>query len=306
MSNLTQSQAELLAEIANNYGASPAVSALTDSPAEIIGAWYAATVGGSNPYLSMSTNQMLAAIRNDIVGGTAKSHLFASAGELLADLATSISGSTVSRFSSSVGEMLASFQGVETFLRDTFTDSDTTLLTGHTGEIGATWTVQSGYAPATAPTIASNALYAPAITAAYYGSGAPAVADYTVETSLVFRTSVTSDAVGPAARMQAGANTMYAARYAVALAGWQLLKFVAGSATQLGSVVSEAYPLGQTRNLAIRVLGTRIAMRLDGVDIAVTTDADISAAGRAGFRCGAAVHSTTAGIHIDRIAARYS
>lgn len=101
----------MLADIANNYGASPAVSALTDSTAEIIGAWYAATVGGSNPYLSMSTNQMLAAIRNDIVGGTAKSHLFASSSELLADIASSITGTTVSRFTSSVGAMLALVTG---------------------------------------------------------------------------------------------------------------------------------------------------------------------------------------------------
>lgn len=110
LSNLTSSEAELLAEIANNYGADPVVSASSEEPAEIVGAWYAAVVGGSNPYLNMSVPAMIAGIRNELVGGS-KSHLTSSVGELFADIASDVQGSTVSRYTTSSGGMLSIISG---------------------------------------------------------------------------------------------------------------------------------------------------------------------------------------------------
>lgn len=193
---------------------------------------------------------------------------------------------------------------VPPFLFDTFTDTDGTLITAHTGEIGATWTVQNGYAPATAPTIASNGLYAPVVPAAYYASGVPASANYCVESVLNFRSSVASDTTGPAGRITIGANTMYFCRYNVAAGGWQLQKLVTGTITQLGSTVTEAFPTGQIRTLGLLMVGDTITMRLDGADILVRTDSAITDAGRAGFRIAGAAESSTTGIHIAAISAR--
>lgn len=187
---------------------------------------------------------------------------------------------------------------------DSFTDADGTLITSHTGEIGATWTVQNGYAPATAPTIASNGLYAPVVPAAYYASGVPSSANYYVECELNFRSSAAGDTNGPAGRVTVGANTMYFCRYNVAAGGWQLQKLVTGTITQLGSTVAESFPTGQTRRLGLLMMGDTITMRLDGVDILVRTDASISAAGRAGFRTAGGTQSSTTGMHINSIMAR--
>lgn len=190
------------------------------------------------------------------------------------------------------------------FVLDTFTNADATLITAHTGEIGASWTVQNGYAPATAPTIADNGLYGPAVPAAYYASGVPASANYYVECDVNFRSSVAGDTTGPAGRIVIGANTMYFARYNVAAGGWQLQKLVTGTITQLGSTVTEAFPTGQTRRLGLLMVGDTITMRLDGADILVRTDAAIAAAGRAGFRIAGATQSSTTGMHIASILAR--
>ncbi len=189
------------------------------------------------------------------------------------------------------------------FVNDTFTDVNGTLITAHTGETGATWTLQSGYAPGTANTITSNRVYAPTTGGCYQASGAPAGTNQFAETILTFFESVTSDLNGPAVRMQAAANTMYFARYQVALGGVNVWKIVAGTPSQLAGNVTTLipYPGGEDHTLGIEVSGTApatINVFWDGIQILTTTDSAITVAGKAGYR-GAIGQTTTNGIQIN-------
>jgi lysophospholipase L1-like esterase len=186
------------------------------------------------------------------------------------------------------------------FVNDTFTDVNGTAITSHTGETGATWTLQSGYAPAAPNDIQANRVRAPNSGGAYQASGVPAGTNQFAETILTFLESVTSDLNGPAVRMQAAANTMYFARYSVATGGVQLFKIVATTATALGSAVLIPYPGGEDHTLGIDASGTApatINVYWDGALIITQTDSAITTAGKAGYR-GAIAQGVGTGIQI--------
>lgn len=104
---LTLSPAQMLAGIANAAGAS--VSTLTHSEAALIGAWYAATVGGSSPHLTMSVPSMLAAIRNALSDDPDATAANTSVGALLAQINNALSDEAdLSQATSSVDQLLAS------------------------------------------------------------------------------------------------------------------------------------------------------------------------------------------------------
>lgn len=103
-SYLTQSPAEILAEIVNDQGGS--VSHLTSSWAELWGAFYLATVGGSGqPHRTLSVPAMMSAIANDLGGST--SHLTMSEAQLMAVIANEMGADpAVSALNSSFAAML--------------------------------------------------------------------------------------------------------------------------------------------------------------------------------------------------------
>lgn len=189
------------------------------------------------------------------------------------------------------------------FVTDTFTDTNATAITSHTGELGATWTRHASASNVGAPQISSNKLITTetSVNENYYASGSPASADYTVTLDYTFNNASTNEIVGPAARMTTGAtNTGYFWIYFLAAGGYCLFKYVANSLTQIGSTVALTPVNGETYRTTIDVSGTTIKGRVQRlsdsqwlassntfgapqVDAISQTDSGIAGAGQAGF-----------------------
>jgi hypothetical protein len=184
------------------------------------------------------------------------------------------------------------------FLNDTFTGTDGTNLESHTGETGATWTVEAG-GWTTSAKLQSNRVYGNGISRAYYASGIPASADYDVETAIRVVTKATT--AGPCGRMSTSADTHYHARISGASPVIQLIKRVAGAETLLGSFTPASPADGSDHTIRLSMRSTALTVYYDGVSVITATDSDITAAGRAGIRLGAS--TTTGGYHIDSIVA---
>lgn len=173
--------------------------------------------------------------------------------------------------------------GTNIFVADSFTDTNSTALNAHSGETGAAWTVHSSYSGA--PIISSNRLVQTGTTTrGLYASGTPANADYDVAADFI-RTGATSGdaAPGVCGRMSTSANTFYHLRYAATNARWELYKFVAGSATLLGTY-SDTLSTGVPKRGKLEMRGTAIKGYVDDVERISVNDSGITAAGRAGLR----------------------
>lgn len=192
------------------------------------------------------------------------------------------------------------------FLTDSFTDTNGTVITSHTGELGATWTALTG--SALAPTIQSNAVdpgTGSSLNAFYYASGTPLSANYTVTSDVVFNGGSAAIPGGPGGRMSTGAQTGYfALLYNLATAPFDkfaLFKYVAGTLTKIaGTGVTPTITSGVTYRITLDMNGTTIAMRVQRqsdsnwlnssgswqsgqTNCLSVTDTDITAAGRPGF-----------------------
>ena len=193
-----------------------------------------------------------------------------------------------------------------TFVNSTFTGTNGTLLTAHTGELGATWTRNPNSLESVAPFIQSNSLqYGDGLGSHYYASGVPASADYTVSADIVTSTTVDATGVmGVGARLSTSVLTGYYATFFRSSNAARLYKYSAGTLTQIGSSVTFTQPISSTWRITIEVLGSAIKMRAqdqssllwlkpDGtsqstqIDAITTTDTAITAAGRAGVWVGA-------------------
>ena len=144
-------------------------------------------------------------------------------------------------------------------------------------------------------------------TSAYWHSGSPANADYSVSADLLMKEANGGVAsVGVIGRIDTAANTFYMARYSGNTDdAWQLYKFVAGTATLLGSSAA-ALTDETSHNCLLRMVGTTIGLYVDGSSTATVsvTDSAITAAGKAGIRMLAnGTPDDTNGIHIDNFSA---
>lgn len=86
----------------------------------------------------------------------------------------------------------------------------------------------------------------------YYHSGTPASAHYTVSADLYKTSATTANLIAVTGRQSTSANTLYRAsgyRSNSAQVALQLYKFVAGTATQIGSTVSVSQADGSTHNV---------------------------------------------------------
>ena len=182
------------------------------------------------------------------------------------------------------------------FVSDTFTDSDGTSVTSHTGETGATWTNHPSYT--NGAKIQNNRAHGNNDYRVLYASGSPASADYDVEA--VVRKVTGLNHAGVVGRCSTSTNTYYAAVWENAGPWWRLYKLVSGTSTSLGTY-SDNPAEGTDRTVKLQMRGTSIKVFVDGTERISVTDSAISDAGRAGIRL--LYGTATTGYHVDSITA---
>ncbi len=184
------------------------------------------------------------------------------------------------------------------FASDTFTGTDGTALQAYSAD----WTRHTSYS-VNSVIIGNRAICLASGGSAYWHSGSPASADYSVSCDIyVAEYSPSFSYAGVIGRSSTAANTFYHARHGVG-AGWQLYRAVAGAFTLLGSA---AGPLtaGSTYALKLDMSGSTIKMFVDGVALATANDTQITAAGKPGIRFSnnSAILGTD-GLHLDNFSA---
>ncbi|HEX8628321.1 MAG TPA: LamG domain-containing protein, partial [Catenuloplanes sp.] len=196
--------------------------------------------------------------------------------------------------------------GESTVSDDTFTGTAGVSVTSRTGEVGATWNQWQG----TVAAVLSNEgrLRRDATTgSSHLSSAVPPTADYQVSADVHVKSLLTDDYAGVMGRLDTASNvtngTRYLARYNVNSTRWELNRDASVNAT-LGTSVATLVA-GQTYRLTLDMVGTRIRLLVNGVELIAATDAaPITGIGRAGIRlaqnsASVAVPSNTAGLHLD-------
>jgi hypothetical protein len=188
------------------------------------------------------------------------------------------------------------------FVVDTFTDTSGTALTSHTGEVGATWTVQTGGLQYFI-TDANRMRFGTSSFGQILASGVPPSPDYTLKCDLVVLSDI-GQAVQIMVRAPAGVNDGYAFVWNGNHAGkWSLVR--TNDFTDLATPVSSPVPTaGNTYALELSVVGTQLTAKIDGVTILSGSDSGITAAGFIGLGAnGKASASNSNGFHIDNVRA---
>lgn len=190
------------------------------------------------------------------------------------------------------------------FLLDTFTDTDGTVLSSHTGETGATWTEHPNQNASDfqIQTNRARSVSSGSNISAFYASGTPAGTEYDVNADMV-AISTDGSTCGIIVRVSTSAHTWYLCGYTTSGTNrYYIEKLVAGTATEIGSNTSLAnWTTGVTQEWLIEVRTGSIRLVVDGVEKAAASDTDITAAGRVGMR---GIHTgSTTGPRFDAISA---
>lgn len=182
-----------------------------------------------------------------------------------------------------------------TFVQDSFTDSDTTNLSSHTGETGATWAKLTGY---------SGNLYINGnvlenedgsdAEAVYYASGSPAGTDYDVEAKYTWVTSQLCD-WRICGRIDTSNGNYYSFYYRRGSNTYRLTKRVSGTTTTLASASGSSPSSGTWLTLRLNLNGDALEGFEGASSVLSTTDSSITAAGKVG------VAATSTGISGPRI-----
>ena len=121
---------------------------------------------------------------------------------------------------------------------DSFTGTNGTLLTAHTGEIGATWTNPSGNSNMVIGT--QNRVYRNASGySIVYASPTPSSADYSVEADLYYKGAFAANAAGVIGRFNTSNTSFYMARWENDNT-WNIVKWSSGAPTWLATSASAA------------------------------------------------------------------
>ena len=194
---------------------------------------------------------------------------------------------------------------------DSFTGTSGSALTSHTGELGATWAHQAGGADAQITDAnrirrSDAGILQPDYTIDYT-TATPPSADYSVEADLVVRSNMTGDMAGVIGRHNTATNTFYMARWEQSDASWNLVKYTNGTVSYLNYAASQpALVVNEAYRIRLEMTGTTLNLYVNGVLKVTTTDATITAAGKAGIMDGnnggsslAVDKTNTTGIHFD-------
>lgn len=160
------------------------------------------------------------------------------------------------------GVVLAQGMAHAQFVKDTFTGTaGTAIVGGHTGEIGATWTLDSAVTDngiiTTSPANYGRFTTSGNATVGILASGSPPNANYDVQADFLIQGSVGSRNWGVKARSN-GTNTFYYAIYQNSGA-WNLYKVVSGTQTNLATA-SFTPSVGHTYTVRLRAQGTTVQM----------------------------------------------
>jgi hypothetical protein len=183
---------------------------------------------------------------------------------------------------------------------DTFTAADGTTLEAHASDDGGSWTRHAAGSGVGSATIENGMVHNvnDGNSRLYFHSILPASADYAVEADVVMKSDNDAGTIGPVIRCDPTAATFYHLRYSCGANGWQLFKFVAGAATQLGATVLQTLTVNQVYRARLSATGSQLRAFIDGLLILDVTDTAIAASGHAGLRVNNVV-TTTTGLHID-------
>jgi hypothetical protein len=147
---------------------------------------------------------------------------------------------------------------------------------------------------------------------AYYSSGVPSSANYTVAADVHVKSVLAGDAIAVVGRQDTAnaLGTFYFASYETSDSSWNLGKYVNGTRTYLNFVAGQPLTVGQTYDLELVMNGTSLTVFVNGVQKASATDTSIAAAGRAGVRLGqdlsVVTTTNTTGFHLDNFSASTS
>lgn len=190
---------------------------------------------------------------------------------------------------------------VTVFVSDTFTGSSGTNLTSHTGETGATWAKQTGATGDMIISDANRARCSPVSTrCAYYASGTPTDANYTVQATTYRFTSVSY--LGVAGRMATGNTTRYVCTYEYPGGYWELQAWNAGGTKTALGTYTQSLSNNTGYVITLTMNGTAIDCAIDGVSRIAVTDSSITAAGYAGVDAYDQTTNST-GYHLDTLTA---
>lgn len=185
--------------------------------------------------------------------------------------------------------------GPTVFVQDSFTAPDGTSLLVHVGEVGATWAKNTASGPVSAA-INNDRVNQDASggTGFFYASGVAPSADYTVTVGLTLLTSLAGAAQGVIARASTTALSGYVFRYTVTGTAWQLVRWVAGAPTIIGTPFVQSLTIGQTYQMKLQCAGSQISGWVDGVQvIPPVTDSTLTTAGVVCLYCAGTGGATT-------------
>jgi hypothetical protein len=202
--------------------------------------------------------------------------------------------------------------GEDTISSDFFTDPNDTLLTTHTGAVGATWTQLDG--SANEIITANKARRNGTGYSRSYVSGVPPTADYAVEADFTKVGQLANDHAGLMVRLNTASSSFYVGRYtnnADGTVNYRISQYTNGNIVENIGTNSDnnVLPVGGTVRMRMTVKGTAtLALYVNGqLEVSGTdTTSPITAAGRAGIMDGdpsvtTANKTATAGVHIDNM-----
>lgn len=196
--------------------------------------------------------------------------------------------------------------GPTDFVTDTFTEGSDGSITAHTGETGASYTINphGNYSGTQiAVDAATDRIFNVAGTGAVYASGAPPSADYKVCADF-WHISTLSVSIAVSGRQDTTDDTMYIGQF-LNSTDWRMRKIVGGTQTTLGTNSTNQIPsVGNFKTGCLIMTGDQISFTVNGsIEIGPVTDSAITAAGKAGVRFAGASTAST-GLHMDNLSAQ--
>ncbi len=191
---------------------------------------------------------------------------------------------------------------------DTFTDAPGIDLGSHLLDTGGTWTKHASFATGGLVLTDANRVRAGVSgQSVYFQSNVSPSANYDVSAVFTCFTNVSTDSPGIVGRLDTASKTFYLALYRNS-SGFQLWKFVSGTATQLGTTYALVMSANESHRVTLRMQGTSISLLVDGViRVGPIVDASVSATGSSGLYDNPSSPGTNStGTHLDNFNATFS